>query len=822
MLIIQNDPAGVTGRSRHAWDCNRSIQENIAAHLAHGGDAAVSINGELIDPRTDPRMDAPPRPGDFVTVTRRPAGLDPATWAYIALAALTVYTYASMPKPLRPADTTGKDSPNNALTAQTNIARAYQALPDVYGYRRVWPDLIQPSLVEYIDNVKFITEWLCVSRGAGDITDLQYADTAVDEFDSSSSTTFEPDVGPSEYPELNDTTLTDVLEPFAAPEVNGQELRYASATAETILRTGTFSYTLSDPTFFITFTDGAVFDYMKSVAATGGEVRIELFPWKPYQDWFPDTVTLAGYTESGSNVTFEFNNDGVVPIDESLSMTLSVGMLPDGAPSGSLIGPFILPVECDRIRWNTAFLRGLKGTAEIQVDWWQVDEFGAMISGTDEVQAVTYTADTYDQRFYTNEVTPGAGFGRYAIQFERTDVANADGSDVAKLEALYAIRHYPTKTLPGVTVLKVVTQAKAGSSGYTERRFNVRWQRHVRELDSATLSASRNFARSMAHLWCVAGEDIAEIDVDTLQAINDEHGEDSELLRFDGSLDDADVSLGERLQLIANAARCQLWRDGTMWTVTRDQARALPELQLDYRNLAEAGESTISYSAHLPATHDGVELEYVDEASQAKKAYVRLNISTGAVEDGACTNPLKIKLAGCTTEVQAENRAHLEARRLIYQRTSVQDTALADAGVLGIGSLVRWVDPNDYAGDDGLQAGEVMSIDGSVITTSEPLDWKGEATGRIAFTGIDGAPLGAAVTCTPAADGAVTLSSVPSGLYVRSASRQLGSRYAFSVGLSDAESDAAGLYVVNEITPAANRTVGLSLASYDDRMYSED
>ena len=88
----------------------------------------------------------------------------------------------------------------------------------------------------------------------------------------------------------------------------------------------------------------------------------------------------------------------------------------------------------------------------------------------------------------------------------------------------------------------------------------------------------------------------------------------------------------------------------------------------------------------------------MDETTQAKKSYVRLNISTGTPVAGIVSNPKKIKLQGCTTLAQAENRAQLEARRLIYQRISVSDTALADAGGLGIGALVRWIDPNDFAG----------------------------------------------------------------------------------------------------------------------------
>jgi hypothetical protein len=114
------------------------------------------------------------------------------------------------------------------------------------------------------------------------------------------------------------------------------------------------------------------------------------------------------------------------------------------------------------------------------------------------------------------------------------------------------------------------------------------------------------------------------------------------------------------------------------------------------------------------------------------------------------------------------NRAQLEARKLLYQRTSVTDTALGDAQQLGPGSLVRWVDPNDFAGDDGLQAGEVLAIAGPLLTLSEAPDFRGQAEGRIQFTGADGMLLGPPVICTPVAGKArqVTLASVPAGLYV--------------------------------------------------------
>jgi hypothetical protein len=244
-----------------------------------------------------------------------------------------------------------------------------------------------------------------------------------------------------------------------------------------------------------------------------------------------------------------------------------------------------------------------------------------------------------------------------------------------------------------------------------------------------------------------------------------------------------------------------------------------PELQLDYRNLADGGDSVISYSAHLPESNDGVEVEYVDESSQSKKAYARLNVTTGAPIVGTSSNPKKIRMLGCATQAQAENRAQIEARKLIYQRVSVSDEALSDAHQLGPLSLVRWVDPNDFAGDDGMQAGEVLSIAGNVITTSEPIDWQGATSGRISITDTNGLP-STPVLCYPDPQG-VRLGAIPAGLYVADSARQCGSRYTLAVGLSASELESAGLYTVTSIKPSG-RGVSLALAQYDARIYEAD
>ena len=813
-LIILNDPAGITGRRKLPIDFGISLQANIERHLSGGGDAELRINGQIVDPLTDPRLDLLPSRFDLVTVSLRPS----TGWeiAYYAISALLLVSALTKSTP-RVSDTSGKDSPNNKLTGQSNVARTYQAIPDVYGYRRVWPDLIQPSTIEYVAQVKFVTEWLCVSRGLGTISAVQYAETPIGDIDGSSYEVFEPVPIDGGYPEAGVTTLSDVYEPFESDEVNGQELPYAQAYPQ-VVKAGSFNAANGATTFTVTVTDGPDLDQLKSLVPSGTAVVDFLYGGGP--STFSETCTVLSYSVSLPNVTFTFSSTAWAA---AASGSTSFEITPIGT-TYTTVGPFTLPTTGGQIWWNTVFLRGLVGSVVIRAEWWGIDSTGAEIGGTRQTLDTTYTDGSYDQRFYTTKVVPTGGVGRYRIEFTRRSLkVDANSADVAKLEEVYTVRHHVTKTLPGVTVLRVTTKATLSAIGFSDRKFNLRWLRHVRTLNTDEIGESRNFARIMAHIWTIAGNDIAEIDTDALKAINQLLGEDSPLLRFDGSLDDADQSLGERLRIVAGNARCRVWRDGTRWTTTRDQRTSQVEIQFDYRNLAAGGESTISYAAHLPASNDGVEVEYVDETTQAKKAYVQLNISSGEPVPGVSINPKKVRMLGCTTAEQAENRAHLEARKLLYQRVSVSDTALSDAATLGLDALVRWVDPNDFGGD-GLQAGEVLVIDGDEITTSEPLDWKGATSGRIIFTGQDGRTIGSPVLCYPVAgnDRKAQVALLRTEVYVADADRQLGSRYAFAVGLTVAEIESAGLYTVAELKPGGDGTVALSLASYDARIYEMD
>ena len=813
-LIIYKDPAGINGREMFDLDPSKTFHENIASHLSTGVGCTIAINGREVDPITDTALDDLPSDGDVLSIVSRPGweGVGAAIYYiyYAVMIAYVIYAVTNRPKVPNAPSATSKDSPNNSLTGQTNIARVYQAIPDVYGYRRVWPDLIQASTIEYIDQLKYVTEWMCISRGVGTITDVRYADTPIADIDGSSYEIFQPSAGAG-YAENRTTTINDVYQTYASPEVNGQEIPELKDGAQVTSSATITHIDISGYQFVVV--DGSQWDDLKNLGP-GDSLVITSTNYPT-----PTQLVIGSITVGAGNITVVLADTGVTG-SSTYSDTIAVTPLNSHYTT---LGPYTMTTDGDQLWWSTIFPRGLYGTVQIKAEWWKINGAGVEIGGTRQNTTHSYTASTFNDLYYTKKVTPSGGNGRYRIQFTRlTPVVGSNGSGAAKLEEVYAVKYFSTKTLPGCTIIRVTTKATLSATGFSDRKFNMRWNRHVRTLTSDTVSASRNFARAMAHMWTIAGNDIAGLDTTALQAINTELGESSDLLRFDGSLDDADISLGERLQLMASNARCQVWRDGTKWTVSREQARPWPVMQLDYRNLASNGDSSIAYASHLPASNDGVEIAYVDESAQQKRAYIRYNTSTGVPVEGNGSNLRKIQLLSCATESQARNRALVEARKLIYSRVTVQDTVLSDAMTLGIGSLVRWIDPGDFGGD-GLQAGEVIEINGATITTSEPLDWKGQQTGRMLFTGSDGRTIVGAiqVTRTPSENKAI-LASVPTGLYVSDSDRQLGSRYAFAVGLTQAETESAGLYTVTELRPNSDGTVSLSLAQYDARIFQDD
>jgi len=78
------------------------------------------------------------------------------------------------------------------LQGQTNRARVYQAIPDIYGCVRVYPDLLKPANSEYIDNIKHIEHFMCIGIGSYSLDQLKYDETLLNKIFGTQYQIYEP------------------------------------------------------------------------------------------------------------------------------------------------------------------------------------------------------------------------------------------------------------------------------------------------------------------------------------------------------------------------------------------------------------------------------------------------------------------------------------------------------------------------------------------------------------------------------------------------------------------------------------------------------
>lgn len=714
VLVAHRDP--ITG-VKDVWelDLSLSLQENIASRYPDGLDhemVTLSINGEIKNPLECRELLRKATSFDRVDLVFRQQGFDPISIAIIAAVAIAASLAVVLltPKPEIPNGVgSRKDSPNNSLSAQTNIARPYQAIPDIYGRVRAYPDLIQASVEEYIGQVKYITEWMCLGIGSYTVENQRFADTPLANISGSSSTVYQPNA-----------TIPQIVEYFPSPEVDGQEL----------LGTNEADH-----------------------------------------DW---------------------------------------------------IGPFFSDAIVDDIWVNLVLPRGVFGPIDYRFEFYPIDSDGNQVYPYIGFFNGSFSGSNFSEYYQTIKLNASNLFGnirqRFAIRVRRTNAQKNDSQqpDQLKVEKVAFIRYQKNVNFGNVTIYKVTTKATIQATGLRERKFNVDATRKVISKDSYTLQASRSFADAVLHSYeIVAGQDRSKLDVDGLYAISDSLS-DTRLGRFDFSFDDVDISLGQRLQTICNAARVSVYKDGGIWRFTREESRPFPVAQFDRRTLA-SGDYQLQSRSALPSSFNGVELEYVDPVKN-KKSFIKLKITGSGIETGISSRPYKIQLAGCRDPFQAMNRAHLEARRIIYQRDTVKDTVLGDPTMASFGDMVRWIDSYDVAVNDG-EILDVQVIPGGYrFLTSEPIKWEVGKVFRATITDESG------LVSTPAIaverpDNKNGFDANIVGWYTANDGvNQLGSRYLVT---TEQEEDAA-LFVITNKSPGDDGTVGIEMSQYDERMFEYD
>ncbi|WP_145512523.1 host specificity factor TipJ family phage tail protein [Yersinia kristensenii] len=718
------------------------------------------------------------------------------------------------------AESNTKDSPNNKLTGQTNVARTYQARPDVYGQVRSYPDLIQESMFEFIDNIKYVTEWMNFGLGNYTVTSVRYSESNLTALAGASYQIFPPG-----------TVIPVINEGFEFDDVDGQEIpgpnESDSFPAYTATSTNVIDGVYAGGQISVRIKKQAEFDYFYDITkpravtfvinvtygtASGNVTRdVEITA-----DLFQATLTNDGAIISPQYFyTFYFKNltgadANTTPTTATVNSTKLI--INDNQPLA--MGPYFAPIPGNQLWVHFQAQQASDATATYTVVYWKIDDDNVQIAPSQSYSgSIHNSTGGQDFRFQTIKLIPTAGYGRYAVQVTRTN--NSSDSNSLQLAEVHSVRVRNNEVHANDTLVRVTVTATEQATGVRQRKYNALINRHTitynlsTRLVDYTLRPSRSFADAVAHTWLVIGRQATStIDLYELYSIAASLP-DSKLGYFDYTFDDEDISLGDRIQTICDAARVIAFMDDGVLSFVRDQKVGFPMASFNRSNM-HSDEYSITYDMTMPGGNDGVELEYVSPTTN-KKTFIRYRITAIGIVEQAAESPVKIKLLGCRNEYQARDRALLEVNRLIHSRIRMSCKVFADGEYTYVGMMIQAADSYD----ENQQAGYIVQRSGDLFSTNESIKFEGDM--YVVITDDEGYTSNRYRAYQRNDTTMGFVSSIPDitlniwdGDAVQSPSRYI------IATLTELDST---LWTVTEKKPNSDGTTSLTLAEYSDKTY---
>nr|ELR5210372.1 MoaD/ThiS family protein [Providencia rettgeri] len=730
MPIVEIQRIAGTPKERVDLKVGSFFYSDFLVHQQLHTDVVIIVNGREL--QEDDELDFEITPTHFIQVFDQPKGVIGDILNPVFNLVTKVFSFLAPKTPsFSAAESNVKDSPNNRLTGQTNVARAYQARPEIHGQVRAFPDLIQQSMFEYNNNLKTVTEWLNIGIGEYKTESIRFAESDFTAMAGASYKIYKPK-----------EVIPLINEGFEFPDIDGQELPGPNESKDIPQQTATANEVVS----------GEI---------KGGEAAIKIVKQDEFEYFYeltkPRSISMTvnvSYDTPQGSVTKDIkidaqlvdakeSDDGslINPVEyyEFFFTNLSgtdLAQLPPNAVVNTTkfilydnqfltVGPFFSPVDGDQMWVHLQAQLGGGDNCNADVEIWKVNTDNEEIAGTRQRFNTSLRANNGARVYYkTDKVTLNSGRGRYAVQLTRRN--NSSDQSVMKIENAHIVRVRENVVFENDTIVNVSVRATEAPTGARERKYNLLATRMVISYDRAskqvdyTLRPSRSFADAVLHTWLItAGESEKNIDIDGLYRIYDSLP-DERLGYFDYTFDDEDISLGQRIETICNSARVTAYYDNAVLTFSREQSSEFPMTTFNRSNIT-GNDMKISYDMSMPSGYDGIELEYV-EPVRNKKDYIRFRVDENGITEGLSRTPNKIVLQGCRNRYQAMDRALLEANRLIHQRTSISLTTLADGGNVYPSDMVLIADTYD----SNQQAGYITERDGGAFTTSEKIKFDEE------------------------------------------------------------------------------------------------
>jgi hypothetical protein len=226
-------------------------------------------------------------------------------------------------------------SSNNQLADRQNGPRILGRIPDIYGKVRAIPDLLSAPYRVYINHKQLEISYLCIGRGAYEITDIRDGDTLVSNILGASLAVYGPGKSPNnltDVPEIQiGATIGDpIFTVTRLNEVNGQDLkasndRAISANRDLIFADGGVITAASGS---IDFTDFFAVDDVIDIGGAGDDGGAAS----------GDAILANAQANSGGFTFTGYNPTTNFAVGNIIEVTNAIYQFDDGGTSGDLSG----------------------------------------------------------------------------------------------------------------------------------------------------------------------------------------------------------------------------------------------------------------------------------------------------------------------------------------------------------------------------------------------------------------------------------------------------------------------------------------------------
>ncbi|QNX13220.1 hypothetical protein IC789_14110 [Acinetobacter seifertii] len=402
--------------------------------------------------------------------------------------------------------------------------------------------------------------------------------------------------------------------------------------------------------------------------------------------------------------------------------------------------------------------------------------------------------------------------GSFRFRLSRTTATQAGKTqDTCKIKSVYGMAESNISDYGNVTIVRSRTVATDGALSIKERKLNCLVNRKLPVDGTGPLQVTSSAGQALINLALdqyIGRRTSAEVDIAQINAeiakVNAYFGSDL-MSEFNYTIDDDNLSFEEIAGMVASSAFCEPYRFGSLTRLKFEQPQENAVLLFNHRNKVPLTEKR-SYTFGVQKDYDGVELEYTSDVDDARVKYI-------IPEDITPKNPLKITTTGIRNEAQAKTRAWREWNKLRYKYMSCEVEVLDESELLIRNDRILVADNTIVDTQDG----EIESVDGLIIETSQPCTFD-VGSNYFIHLQISNATVDV-VPCTAGVDKYhVVLSRPPVQPLVVSDDKYVKTLYT----LVRADQTEAQAFMLEELTPQTQMTNTLKASNYDAQFYERD